>query len=206
MVASLVFNNYDEMKVSTETYLQVRMAPWHLIAGHIGHFFFAGLASFRIFRETHDPLWAQRGEQFTQRVKTWKEQGSLWNFESKSFLLEAEQCNSNGNFDLAQVLYENAISSAQQHKFVHEEALAYELAANFYLNIGNKLMALKYFTSAHGAYFKWGALAKVTTLYSYIQEKFGIAAPSSTSIVQGTSSDLTSHMSNTDTQKRRQSS
>ncbi|KAL7481155.1 hypothetical protein ACHAW6_006837, partial [Cyclotella cf. meneghiniana] len=145
---------------NAEKFFEINMPSWHLLSAHAAHAFIGGLASFQIFRETHNPLWALRGEQFQQRINTWKEQGSLWNFESKSFLLHAEQCYSNGNFDLAQVCYESAISSAQHHKFIHEEALASELAAKFFLKIGNNLMALKYFTSAHGAYFKWGAFAK----------------------------------------------
>ncbi|KAL7481036.1 hypothetical protein ACHAW6_006712, partial [Cyclotella cf. meneghiniana] len=155
MFLSLVFNNYDDMKMSAEIYLEIRMPTWHLLSGHANHFFIGGLVSFRIFRETQDPLWAQRGEQFKERINTWKERGSLWNFENKSFLLEAEEFYSKGNVEKAQVSYENAVSSSRQHKFIQEEALACELAAMFYLNIGIKSIALKYFTRAHEAYFNW---------------------------------------------------
>jgi ATP-dependent RNA helicase DDX31/DBP7 len=148
------------------------MPSWNLLSGHAVHAFIGGLASFRIYCETRDPLWAERAEHFRQRIKTWKDQGCLWNFENKNFLLDAENYYSNGNMELAQVSYDNAISSARQHKFLHEEALAYELAAIFYLNTGSKLVAFKYFTSAHGKYIEWGAFAKVRTLYAYVQETF----------------------------------
>ncbi|KAL7484284.1 hypothetical protein ACHAW6_009928, partial [Cyclotella cf. meneghiniana] len=150
-----------------------RMPSWYLLTGHAVHAFFGGLASWRIYRETHNPLWAQRGAEFKERMRRWKDQGSSWNFENKSFLLEAEELYSNGNVEEATVLYEHAISSAREHKFIHEEALSYELAGNFYFNIGNNSMALKYLTCAHEVYFKWGAFAKVTALYADIQEKFG---------------------------------
>jgi hypothetical protein len=153
------------------------MPSWNLLSGHAVHSFIGGLASFRIYRETRDPLWAQRAEHFRQRIKAWKDQGCLWNFESKSFLLDAESSYSNGNMELARVLYDNAISSARQHKFQNEEALAYELAAIFYLNMGSKSVALKYFTSAHGKYFEWGAFAKVRTLYAFIHETFKCESP-----------------------------
>eukprot|EP00804_Cyclotella_cryptica_P024001 CCRYP_020052-RC/>CCRYP_020052-RC protein AED:0.10 eAED:0.10 QI:2066/1/1/1/1/0.5/4/344/538 len=177
MFLSVVFNNYDEMKQSAELFFKFRMPSWYLLTGHAVHAFIGGLASFRIFRETRDPLWAQRGIHFKERMKTWKDQGSAWNFENKSFLLEAEECYSNGNGERAQVMYENAISSAQQHRFIQEEALAYELAANYNLNTGNKFLALKYFTCAHGAYLRWGAFAKVKSLYTFLQEQFQLVVP-----------------------------
>lgn len=173
MFISLVFNNYDDINYSAEKFFEFRMPSWYLLTGHAVHAFFGGLASWRIYRETHNPLWAQRGAEFKERMRRWKDQGSSWNFENKSFLLEAEELYSNGNVEEAKVLYEHAILSAREHKFIHEEALSYELAGNFYFNIGNNSMALKYLTCAHEVYFKWGAFAKVTALYADIQEKFG---------------------------------
>eukprot|EP00804_Cyclotella_cryptica_P007107 CCRYP_014514-RA/>CCRYP_014514-RA protein AED:0.02 eAED:0.01 QI:0/1/0.8/1/1/1/5/397/1398 len=175
---SLVFNNYEEMKLSAENFLKFTTPSWNLLSGHSVHTLIGGLASFRIYRETNDLMWAQRGNQFKERMKTWNDQGSLWNFENKSFLLDAEYSYSNGDLELARVAYEKAISSARRHKFIHEEAIAYELAANFYLNTGNKSIALKYFTDAHGKYFEWGAFAKVKALYAYIQETFRCDSPS----------------------------
>lgn len=172
MFLSLVFNNYDEMIMSTEKFLESSMPSWQLLSGHAVHAFIGGLASFRIYRETQNPVWAQRGEKFKQRIKTWKDQGSLWNFEHKSFLLDAEQAYSNGNLELARVSYENAILSARKHKFIQEEALAYELAANFHVNSGDEATALKFFTGAHGKYIEWGAYAKAKLIYGYIQEHF----------------------------------
>jgi len=203
MFLSLVFNNFDEMKSSTEKFLECRMPSWNLLSGHAVHAFIGGLASFRIYRETRDPLWAQRGEQFKRRIKTWKDQGSLWNFENKSFLLDAENAYNNGNLELAQVSYDNAISSARQHKFQHEEALACELAANFHLNTGNKSMAFKYFTSAHGKYSEWGAFAKVSTLYTYIQETFRCDSPSEISNAAEGRNYVQSDILITDSLKRR---
>eukprot|EP00804_Cyclotella_cryptica_P022585 CCRYP_009474-RA/>CCRYP_009474-RA protein AED:0.24 eAED:0.24 QI:567/1/1/1/0.66/0.75/4/82/613 len=206
MFLSLVFNNYDEMILSTEKFLESRMPSWHLLSGHAVHAFIGGLISFRIYRQTHDHVWSHRGERFKQRIKTWKEQGSLWNFEHKSFLLDAEQSYSDGNLDLARVSYENAILSAQQHKFIQEEALAYELAANFYLNTGNEAIALKYFTSAHGKYVEWGAFAKAKPIYAYLQEKFRSALLSAAPNDAGENNDFQSVAFNTVNQKSRPSS
>jgi ATP-dependent RNA helicase DDX31/DBP7 len=172
MLLSVVFNDYGEMKTSTENFIEFQVPSWVLLSIHAGHFFIVSLSSFRIYRETHDPLWAERGKQYKERVIAWKEQGSSWNFESRSFLLEAEDYYSSGNFKSAEVFYDKALSSASQHKFVHEEALICELAANFYLDQGNKSTALKYFKSALERFQEWGAFAKVRTLQASTEEKF----------------------------------
>ena len=163
------------MKQNAEKYIEIRMPSWFLLSNQAIQNFYLGIASFRIFRETHDPIWAERGRQQKEKITTWKQEGSLWNFENKSFLLRAEECHSNGDFENAQVMYDKSILSARQHKFVHEEALASELAGNFYLNRGNALAALKHFTFAHAKYLQWGAFAKVRILFAFIQEKFGNA-------------------------------
>lgn len=205
MFIFLILNNYDEMKDSTEKFFEFSMPSWNLLSGHAAHAYIGGLASFRIFRKTKNPLWAQRAAKSKERMHTWKVQGSSWNFESKSFLLDAEESYSNGCVERAQELYDSSISSAREHNFVHEEALANEQAANFYLDIGNKSMALKYFTGAYGAYSNWGACAKATALYAYIQEKFASEVPLTVvNVVEG-SNGLHSRSMITGTPKRRHS-
>jgi hypothetical protein len=168
MFESLVFNRYEDMKQNAEKFFEVRMPSWYLQAGFALHAFIGGLISYRVYRETCDPLWAERGREFKARIQTWKEQGSEWNFENKLYLLEAEESYSYGNFERAKLLYDDAILSAKQHKFIHEEALAYELGANFYLAMDNKSMAMIYFTEAHEKYIQWQAFAKVKALYDTI--------------------------------------
>ena len=173
MLLSLVFNDYSKMKENTEKFIEYRGQSWVLLSIHAGHIFIASLASFRIFRETGDPHWVKEGKKYEERVLSWKEQGSLWNFESRCFLLEAECSYCEGNFENAEVCYDKAISSACQHRFVPEEALAYELAANFYLNQDKKSRALKYFKSALDRFQEWGAFGKVRSLHSFIEKNIG---------------------------------
>jgi len=67
------------------------------------------------------------------------------------------------NWDAAE-LYEQAIIGARLHGYIQEEALAYELAAKFYLERGLEKIAQTYIKEAHYAYQKWGAVAKVKHL------------------------------------------
>lgn len=167
---TLILNKYNLMKRSAEKFFEVRLPTCNFLTGRVAHAFIGGLASFQIYRETGDPLWAERGKACKQSVLLWREQASLWNFEHKCFLLEAEESYSEGNFDNAKVLYDHAISSAGKYKYIHVEALACELAAQFYRHLGNASTALKYFTLAHNKYFEWGAHEKVRTLYEFVHE------------------------------------
>ena len=167
-----MFDNVKEMKCSTEKYFEIALSSCCLQAGHAVQTFFLGLASFRLYRETREELWAQRGEKLRERIQTWNEQGSKWNFKHKLELMEAEEAYSNGNFERAQILYDKAVSSAKQHKFIHEAALANELAAKFHLAKGARSRSLKYFIEALEKYHEWNAYAKVKELYASLQEKF----------------------------------
>lgn len=96
----------------------------------------------------------------------------MWNFDHKHSVLEAEDQYCQNNFQNAQAMYANAIKTAQQHKFIHEEAICLELAANFNLAMGNHSIALDYFTQAHEKYIAWGAVSKVKALYAFIEDNF----------------------------------
>lgn len=162
------------------------------MSNHIAHTFYSGLVSYQIYRETKDPLWQQRGKKFLSAMKIWAEQGSKWNFQHKSYLLDAEDQYSDGNIQDAQISYKNAISSATSHKFINEEALACELAANFYLDTGNTSTSLEYYTRAHAKYCEWGANAKASSLYNLIQQRFLCGMKSSVSPMSMASSDTSS--------------
>jgi hypothetical protein len=86
--------------------------------------------------------------------------------------MDAERAYSEGNFEDAQVLYTKAIELATTHKYINDEALACELAANFYSSTGSTATALQYYTWAHAKYCEWGANAKANSLYQSIQQRF----------------------------------
>jgi len=51
---------------------------------------------------------------------------------------------------------------------VHEEALAYELAAYFYMELRDTEKAMEYFSQAHLKYHEWGAFGKCDCLSKFI--------------------------------------
>ena len=88
-------------------------------------------------------------------------------------LLEAEKLHTSGAFESAALFYEKSIQSARQHKFIHEEAIASELAGLFYLDRGLREKSLHLFLHSIWGYKTWGALAVAKRVESFIVSKFG---------------------------------
>jgi predicted ATPase len=86
------------------------------------------------------------------------------NFENRAALVGAEIARIEGREFEAMRLYEQAIRSAHANGFVHNEAVAYEVAARFYAARGFKQIAHLYLRSARRCYTTWGADGKVRQL------------------------------------------
>ncbi|KAK1742112.1 putative AAA ATPase [Skeletonema marinoi] len=176
---SFTFRMYDDSKHYSEKYLDCIVNTWaNLLFAHSYHAFYMGLISFWLARKSGDEQqWHERGKRSKLALKKWAE-SCQWTFENKWYLLEAEESYCNNDFDRAKLYYEKAISSAKDHKFVHEEALAYELAAYFYLELGDAEKAMEYFLLAHEKYHEWGAFGKCNSLFKFVESRF---TPSSAS-------------------------
>jgi PAS domain S-box-containing protein len=88
----------------------------------------------------------------------------LQNFEDRAALVGAEIARLEGRPLEAMDLYDRAIASARANGFVHNEALAYELAARFYAARGSDDAAHFYLGNARRGYLRWGADGKVRQL------------------------------------------
>lgn len=88
------------------------------------------------------------------------------NFSHYFYLVEAEYNRIQGNYVKVMEAFEQAIDWAQTHQFIQEEALGYELAAQFYLDWGKEKIARVYLIDAYYGYAHWGAFAKVKILES----------------------------------------
>jgi PAS domain S-box-containing protein len=103
-------------------------------------------------------------------VATHQRQLQLWaancpdNFENRVALIGAEIARLEGREFDAERLYEQAIRSARANGFVHNEALANELASGFYAAHGFEKIARVYLQDARHGYLRWGADGKVRQL------------------------------------------
>jgi len=98
-----------------------------------------------------------------KKMKIWAEHAPM-NFQHYFDLVEAEKARVLGQVPQAIQLYERAIENAHEQGFLHQEAMAYELAAEFYLSQGIKRIGLNYLKEAYYCYQKWGAIAKIQAL------------------------------------------
>ncbi len=105
----------------------------------------------------------QQVEKNQAELKFWAEHAPA-NNQHKYDLVAAEQARLLRKNWEASELYDRAIQAAKEQEYIHEEALASELAARFYLQWGKETIARAYLTDAYYAYAHWGAKAKVEHL------------------------------------------
>ena len=94
-----------------------------------------------------------------------KAQFSPVNFQHKLDLVEAQRLRMGGEIGNARELFDKAIEGARRNRYVHEEALANELAAEFHLELGREQLVMFYLQHAVSAYGRWGAIGKLNQLY-----------------------------------------
>jgi PAS domain S-box-containing protein len=105
------------------------------------------------------------------------------NFADQEALVGAELARVEGRTADAQRLYEQAIRLARQNGFMHQEAVANELAGCFYEGQGLHTIAHALFRNARYGYQRWGARGKVQWLdmrYPTLREAHGTVAAAGT--------------------------
>jgi predicted ATPase/serine phosphatase RsbU (regulator of sigma subunit)/tRNA A-37 threonylcarbamoyl transferase component Bud32 len=130
---------------------------------HIFYYSLALLAEY--FQETEE-----KQQQYLKQVEENQEKMKYWashcpvNYQHKDDLVEAEKARVLGQVFSAMEYYDLAIDGAKENGYVQHEALANELAGEFYLALGRKKVARAYLIDAYYAYIRWGAKAKVKDL------------------------------------------
>src|SRR6266849_4663599 len=107
------------------------------------------------------------------------------NFENRTAMVGAEIARLEGRELDAEHLYEKAIRSAHANGFVHNAALAKELAARFYAARGFEKFANAYLRDARYGYLRWGANGKVRQLdhlYPHLGKEAPARRPTSTTV------------------------
>jgi predicted ATPase/class 3 adenylate cyclase/tRNA A-37 threonylcarbamoyl transferase component Bud32 len=95
------------------------------------------------------------------------------NYLHKYLLVEAERYWVLGKDTLAMEMYDKAIAKAKENDYIHEVAIASELAAKFYLSKRKELIAKAYMQEARYHYQLWGATTKVKHLEKQYSKLLG---------------------------------
>ncbi len=144
---------------------QYLMSLSGLIQVPIFHFYAAltHLALFPTRSEIEQSNLMLQVETHQTTLQQWAKSAPM-NYLHKWHLVEAEKNRVLGHKAAAVEHYDRAISLAKENQFLHEEALASELTAKFYLNWDKEKIAQIYALDAYYCYARWGATAKVQDL------------------------------------------
>ena len=89
------------------------------------------------------------------------------NYLHKATLLKSQIALLEHHLGESRVLVDMAISQAGKQKFIHEEALAFELGARAYIRFGMDDLGKYYLNNAFNLYQQWGARAKLDQLLKF---------------------------------------
>mmetsp|Transcript_19347 Transcript_19347/g.27551 ORF Transcript_19347/g.27551 Transcript_19347/m.27551 type:complete len:362 (+) Transcript_19347:2-1087(+) len=165
LCCDIVFRRFDALKSVARKYLEYLERCGNGIAQyvHIPRHFYGGLISLHFYRENRDQFWLDRATHSISKLETWAAE-SVWNFENKLCLLQAEHHYTFGEMEDAATKYKQAIESSHKHRFFQEEAVACEQAAAFHMEIGNSDLADNLMKRALKCYRAWGAEKKAVLL------------------------------------------
>lgn len=100
-----------------------------------------------------------------KKMKKWAGHAPM-NYQHKYNLIEAEKARVLKQNIQAMDYYDRAIVGAKENGYIQEQALANELAGEFYQSLGKETIYKAYLTKAYYGYIRWGAIAKVKDLES----------------------------------------
>jgi PAS domain S-box-containing protein len=145
---------------------QNRPGAWQTTVDTADHYFYGALSRAAIY---DDALPGER-QQHVEALAAYHRQLEAWavncpeNFENRAALVSAEIARIEGRDVDAMRFYEQALRSARANGFVHNEAVANEVAARFYTARGFEQIAQLYLRNARQCYLSWGADGKVRQL------------------------------------------
>ena len=165
LVKSFWYRNYESAVEYCEKCTTLGGANNLLRITDINALFFGGLSSLILSRKKKQKELMAQGEDSLSRMQNWAQLGCKWNAENKALLLEAEVYFAKGDSAKAKNAYERSLVSAHKHKFIHEEALAYELYGIFCVEEGNLCDGNDMLEKARELYDQWGAKKKAGFIF-----------------------------------------
>src|SRR5260370_15609010 len=142
------------------------LGAWQTTLETANHYFYGALSRAAFY----DSALPDERQQHLEALAAHHRQLEVWavncpeNFENRAVLVSAEIARIQGRILEAEHLYEQAIRSARANGFVHNEAVANELAGHFYEARGFEQIAQLYLRNARQCYLNWGADGKVRQL------------------------------------------
>ncbi|MEG4023844.1 AAA family ATPase [Microcoleus sp. S13C4] len=160
-----LFKDYKNAIIHAKTALENSMLVQANISfnNHVYYYSLALLAQYFQESEEKQQQYLKQVEENQEKMKYWAQHCPM-NYQHEYDLVEAEKARVLGQSFSAMEYYDRAIDGAKENGYVQHEALANELAAEFYLTLGRQKVARTYMIDAYYAYIRWGAKAKVKDL------------------------------------------
>jgi serine phosphatase RsbU (regulator of sigma subunit)/tetratricopeptide (TPR) repeat protein len=170
----IIFLNFYHLKINyffendsqaLKALFQVNLAIDAHIEGEEFHFY-AALVLLRLYPTASESDQQKYNEMIDEHHTAIKKLANSCpvSFRAHDLLISAEKARVEAQVVEAMDLYDQAIEKAHESELVYNEAIAFELAAKFWLEKGKEKIAKTYMTDAHYFYEKWGATAKTTDL------------------------------------------
>ena len=181
-ILSYLFKDYSAAVVNAALAEQYEQALRALLPVGQNPFYYS-LALLALYPKTEPELQAQYLEKVAEnqrKMRVWADCAPM-NYQHKYDLVAAEEARVLGRTLEAIDLYEKAIQAARKNGYIQEEALAYELAAEFYLARGMEKFARVYIQESVYSYTCWQAWAKVEDLetsYEWLRPQASVALTS----------------------------
>lgn len=115
--------------------------------------------------------WRRRVKRSMKKLRRWARHCPE-NYSSKYSLVKAEWQRCQGRKKEAGRAFDYAIKEAILHGLVHEEGLAHEVAARFYLEQGQHDLAQSHIQEAYSRFKRWGAQRKLYDLHHQYADFF----------------------------------
>ncbi|WP_342236170.1 trifunctional serine/threonine-protein kinase/ATP-binding protein/sensor histidine kinase [Inquilinus sp. OTU3971] len=161
LTAFLLGSDADAERLLREAMAVSWSAPAHIDLAYCH--LFSALAAARVACDGRHPEAVENLARHHAMFSRWADLNPT-TFRCKLLLIEAEIARMKGDLRTALGCYERSALGAQAAGFVHEEALAYELAGAFCLQQGLSRSAESHIRASHACYRRWGAEAKARRL------------------------------------------
>ncbi|MBR8835477.1 MAG: AAA family ATPase [Stigonema ocellatum SAG 48.90 = DSM 106950] len=160
-----LFKNYKQAVVNAYRAAEhaEAMMGANTLALHNFYYSLALLALYTQVETSEQRKYLKQVEENQSKMQRWAEYAPA-NYLHKYDLVQAEKARILGHIGEAMEYYDRAIQNARTQGYIQEEALANELAAEFYLSLGREKIARLYMTESYYGYSNWGATAKVRDL------------------------------------------
>ncbi|MBD2691091.1 hybrid sensor histidine kinase/response regulator [Anabaena catenula] len=178
LILCYLFGNYSQARMNSELAKQYLDAVMGLLI-FTSFYFYDSLSYLAVY---HQSSVTEQREILAQvqinqeKMQQWANHAPM-NFLHKWYLVKAETYRILKQPLEAMEYYDLAIAGAKENEYIQEEALANELAGQFYLDLGRQKIGIVYLQEAYYGYLRWGAKAKVTDLESRYPQWLRITAP-----------------------------